>query len=72
MTVAELIAALFEFPANSEVRLACQPDHPVKCRIAGVTADEEALNSGEDAPVYLLEGDLIGYLPREVWDWPRV
>ena len=60
MTVAELIEELKYMDQGAEVRIAQQPSWPFEYDLNGV------VESGEK--VWIIEGDQVGYLDRDVQD----
>lgn len=67
MTVKELINELQQYPEESEVRLAMQPNWPFEYSISDVVYTPPVLNDNEEEEeigiVYLAEERQIGYLP---------
>lgn len=78
MTVQDLIDALRSLDRDAPIRLMSQPNYPFEYSVAGVWVDESFDNDYEDddapsdkptvKPVYILEGDQLGYGKRRAWD----
>ncbi len=84
MTIDELIERLEEYRdslgGDTEVRLMTQPSWPFEYAIAGVCSSEdiaEAIDDDEqddeeepkeDAVLYLIEGDQLGYGTKRAWE----
>jgi hypothetical protein len=79
MTIDELIAQLEDcrdtFGGDIEVRLMTQPNWPFEYGIAGVTDSDTMVDSDEDgefppddAVIYIVEGNQIGYGNKNAWN----
>jgi len=84
ITIDELIERLEEYRdalgGDTEVRLMTQPSWPFEYAIAGVCSSEdiaEAIDDDEqddeeepkeDAVIYLVEGDQLGYGTKRAWE----
>jgi hypothetical protein len=77
-TVADLIEALEQYPEDTEVRLAIQPQYPLALALAAVSHGPDAgahLASDDDRPAFVwlaaTDGVPYGehpYAPRAAWD----
>lgn len=80
MTIDELIQLLSdyrdEFSGDTEVRLVNQPAWPFEYSICGLTSGQEINDldgdaANDDAVVYIVEGDQIGYGSKQAWETAR-
>ena len=74
MKVKELVEALKGVDPDSDVLIASSKNWPVEVSVAGLVSREEVLESGEELPegvkngdVFLVEGKIIRYGKRAIW-----
>ena len=70
LTVNQLIELLEQYPGNTEVRIAHQPQWPFQYQIKGVVSDKEFRPTNVSlniAVIWLVEGANLGPLPPGIW-----